>query len=70
MLMASKTMLLNHLEEFLEKLDTDTSSLFEEIYKEKVALNTVISLLIKKGVFSEEDFKSEMLKIRKRIRDQ
>ena len=67
--MTSKTMFLNQLGELLEKMDTETATLFEEIYKEKVALNTVISLLIEKGVLSKEEFKSEMLKIRKKIRE-
>ena len=67
--MTSKTMFLNQLGELLEKMDTETATLFEEIYKEKVALNTVISLLIEKGVLSKEEFRSEMLKIRKKIRE-
>lgn len=67
--MDSKTVLLDCLDEFIEKIDRDISELCEENYRQKVALNALISLLIKKGVLDEYDFKSEMGKVRAKVRD-
>ncbi|MBD3249284.1 hypothetical protein GF336_04530 [Candidatus Woesearchaeota archaeon] len=56
--------------QFFSKLDDDISELFEEDYKSKVAVNTLISLLIEKGIFTEKEFKESMNKIRKRVREE
>ncbi len=68
--MSSKAIILNCVRDILEKQDEDMSAVFEEVYKEKVTLNTLISLMIKKGIISKEEFKAEMIKIRKEIRDE
>ena len=66
--MGLKGVFLDNVKEFLDKLDDDVSESFEEQYKNKVAINTIISLLIKKGYFTEKEFKEEMKRIRERVR--
>lgn len=67
--MRSKNTILSNIKGFLDKLDDDISEIYEELYKNKVGINTIISLLIKKGVFTEKDLKEETVIIRKRVRD-
>ena len=59
-----------NVKEFLDKLDNDISEIYEENYKSKVAINTMISLLIKKGIFTEKEFKEEMKNVRKRVKEE
>lgn len=66
--MKLKDMFLINIKEFLDKLDDDISEIYEEQYKSKVAINTLILLLVKKGVFTEKEFKDEMSGIRKMVK--
>ena len=54
----------------LEKLDDDFDIIMEKQYKTEVAVNTILSLLIKKKMFTKEEFKEEMKEIRQRVRDE
>ena len=66
--MKLKDKLLENMKEFLDKLDDDISEIYEEHYKIKVSLNTIISLMIKKGIFTRKEFEEEMRDVRERIR--
>ena len=66
--MKLKDIFLDNIKELLDKLDDDISEIYEEQYKTKTAVNTIISLLIKKGIFAEKEFKEEMKVTRERVR--
>lgn len=68
--MLSKNIILNNIKEFLDKLDNDISSIYEETYKNKVGINSIISLLIRKKVFTEKELREETAEIRKKIKEQ
>jgi hypothetical protein len=54
----------------LEKLDDEIAELFEKGYKSEVAINTIMNLLLKKEIFTEEEFMEEMKEIRRRVREE
>lgn len=64
-----KTKIKKSYEDFIDKIDDDIAELYEQDYKSKVALNTLISLLIKKGVLTQEQIKEEMKIMRKEFED-
>jgi len=68
--MEEKDILLDNIKKFLDKSEDDIAKIYEEMYKTKVSVNTILSLLIKKGIITEKEFKEEMKNIRKRIRDE
>lgn len=68
--MEEKDILLDDIKKFLNKSEDDIAEIYEEMHKTKVSVNTILSLLIKKGIITEKEFKEEMKNIRKRIREE
>ena len=68
--MEEKDILLDNIKKFLDKSRDDVAETYEEMYKTKVAVNTILLLLIKKVIFTEKEFKEEMKKVRKRVREE
>lgn len=60
--------IMGSIKSFLNRLDDDISEIYEETYRSRVVIDTLISLLIKKGVFSKEELKEQTARIRERIR--
>jgi len=68
--MEEKNILLDDIKKFLNKSEDDIAEIYEDMYKTKVSVNTILSLLLKKGVITKKEFKEEMKNIRKRIREE
>ena len=50
--------------------EDDIAELFEKQYKTEVAVNTIISLLIKNKTFTLNEFEEEMKEIRRRVKEE
>ena len=53
----------------LDELDDEVAQLFEDTYKNKVAAAALLSLLLKKHIFTPDEFDDEMNEVRQRVRD-
>ena len=66
---SDKDGLAKELDKYFGKIEGDIAHLYQEHYKSEVAINTIISLLVDRGVFTLNDFKKSMAKIRKKVRE-
>ena len=52
-----------------DELEDDIAELFEKGYKTEVAVNTLMSLLMNKGIFNLKEFEGDMKEVRERVRN-